>query len=321
MVLRLLIVRARLIKETDRDTASSAFFSQRNSTRSCPCFSDCLEKKQLKIEKLSFKDKNFPFPKTYIMPENFDSSVASAGSASSQLDGLAAPQSFYADELGKGFCDSVINSVASRLPASGSIYSIERLHQKALEIQFIPDAPGSFDKASNSFSDFVNRVVTLHEKLGAFHVGVNAAPPQRPQPGAAGRDSRSSERERASSPAPSPTGGDGASAPKRPRPADGGTSNEDDPFAARGAAFMSTSMPSGPSGNPFALESSASPEARHFAPLLIAINLNRRKICEAVENIGAQLVDLPADKILSASTNEFARAPARIGREELPMLS
>jgi hypothetical protein len=158
----------------------------------------------LKIEKLSSKDKNFPFPKTYIMSENLDSSVASAGSASSQRDGLAAPQSLYADELGKGFCDSVISSVASRLPASGSINSIKRLHQKALDIQFIPDAPESFDKASDSFSSFVNSAVTLHEKLGAFHVGVNAAPPQRPQPGAAGRDSWS-ELERASSLAPSTT--------------------------------------------------------------------------------------------------------------------
>jgi hypothetical protein len=45
-----------------------------------------------------------------------------------------------------------------------------------------------------------------------------------------------------------------------------------------------------------------------FAPLLVAINVARSKLCSAVERIAAKLVDIPPEQVLSASTIEFAHA-------------
>jgi hypothetical protein len=83
----------------------------------------------------------------------------------------------------------------------------------------------------------------------------------------------------------------------------------DERFAARGAALVGGPPPSASAGNdPFIPDESASPEEKHFAPLLVAINVARRKLCSAVERIGAQLVDIPAEKILSVSDFAFSRA-------------
>jgi hypothetical protein len=53
--------------------------------------------------------------------------------------------------------------------------------------------------------------------------------------------------------------------------------------AERGAAFMSGPSSLAPAGNPFTEDDAASPELRHFAPLLVTTNEARRKLCSAVE--------------------------------------
>ena len=85
----------------------------------------------------------------------------------------------------------------------------------------------------------------------------------------------------------------------------------DDRFAERGEAFMSGPPPSSQTGNPFAVDDGSSPEMRHFAPLLIAINDARRKLCSAVELIVSRMVDIPPEQVLTVKSTEFARARMR----------
>ena len=49
-------------------------------------------------------------------------------------------------------------------------------------------------------------------------------------------------------------------------------------------------------------------EEDYFAPLLIETNAVRRKLCAAVEKLGASLVTIPADHIFSVPASDFAIA-------------
>ena len=64
-----------------------------------------------------------------------------------------------------------------------------------------------------------------------------------------------------------------------------------------------------------AFTSNAEIEAEYFSPLLFETNAARRKLCAAVEQLGALLVDIPAEKILSISAKEFAEADLRDGAD------
>jgi hypothetical protein len=49
---------------------------------------------------------------------------------------------------------------------------------------------------------------------------------------------------------------------------------------------------------------------------LVETNAARRTICAAVEKLGTLVVDMPADKVLSTSAREFARAKRQDGADE-----
>ncbi len=87
----------------------------------------------------------------------------------------------------------------------------------------------------------------------------------------------------------------------------------DDRFADRGDAFMPgpPSESSAQTGNPFAVDDAASPEMQHFAPLLIAINDARHKLCFAVELIASRMVDILPEQVHTVKSTEFAHASMR----------
>jgi hypothetical protein len=65
-----------------------------------------------------------------------------------------------------------------------------------------------------------------------------------------------------------------------------------------------------------ALATPASLESEYFSPLLVDANLARRKVCAAIEQVCALIVDMLPDQILSASPSAFAEAPLRSEADE-----
>jgi hypothetical protein len=120
--------------------------------------------------------------------------------------------------------------------------------------------------------------------------------------------------------APSSAGG---SAAKRPRPSpatatdtpSGAPPIGDDAHLALLGQGIADAAASRTSNAP-AFANDAEIEKEYFSPFLVDTNAARRKICATVEKLGTLLVDLPADRILSASSRDFTTAALRDGADE-----
>ena len=243
---------------------------------------------------------------------NHNSTAPSVGGPLPRSTGLVA---FYDDELGKDFVNSTIAEQFPGLPVSG-LYSMERIRQFARETRFDPDSTDSFEAASSSVEKFAIRITSMLNRSASLRDTASSL---------AGSRCGASVVEVSSGPgsnatlargwgtAGPPTPSTTQQAPKRPRPAaEEDQEAVDSRLDIRGAAFVEGLHPSAASGNdPYTPDDTASPEMRHFAPLLVAINMARRKLCAAVERIGSQLVDIPPEKVLSVSESAFARAKPR----------
>ena len=101
-------------------------------------------------------------------------------------------------------------------------------------------------------------------------------------------------------------------APPTPAPAGAGG---DEGISALGANLADSLRALTAGSSAFVTHSSL--EAEHFTPLLVEANLARRGVCAEIEHVGALLVELPSDKILSVSSKEFAKAPLRVGADDM----
>jgi hypothetical protein len=172
--------------------------------------------------------------------------------------------------------------------------------------------PG-FTQASEALRQYAEKVFDLYKKIHKQKVMAARGNVDRQSasanPVAAGGSSIPSSGDR----------GDVSNAGKRPRTGEPAPASDlHDRMAARTTAFTTASPLNSP-GNPFCADNASSSEGRHFAPLLIAANLARRKVCAAIARLGALLVDMPEDQILEAPDAEFAAAPIRGYADSSPM--
>ena len=207
--------------------------------------------------------------------------------------------------LGAAFLEELGNSFAERgLPRLGRL-SVETILTKAYSLTCASEDDQAFGQASEIIGQYAEKVFDLHKR-----VHQRAAMTAR---GNVERPSTSDNPSTAEGPSPQSTGdrGDVPGVGKRPRTDEPASASAlDDRMAARTTAFTSAS-PLTASGNPFCADVASSPESKYFAPLLIAANLARRKVCAAIARMGTLLVDLPEDQILDAPDAEFAAAPIR----------
>ena len=174
------------------------------------------------------------------------------------------------------------------------------------EVTFAPDDDDSFEEASNKISALATKLIKLQERVLTTVRATAAGPaplPERPD-----RSITTPSKETGDRPP------DDQPLSKRPK-VDTMEEVADARTTARTEAYLAGPSSAPSAGNPFSGDN-ASFESRHFAPLLIAANLARRKICDAVVQIGGQLVDLPDDQMLIASDAAFASAPLRAGADE-----
>ena len=264
-------------------------------------------------------------------PLNTAPSGAGAGAAAQQ-HGAAGPNaqetiSFISTARGQAVLEHLTLKVRESIPFVGLVLcTAEDFEQEALSVRIPADPRGlDFATASRALYDIAERCIAFNEGASATvtprRATVNApSPPDGRRDGARARPDFSFGG-RAGSPTPSVISiATSASTPigKRPRteastPSAAGASG-DDSIARQGEAFASDAR--GRATAPTAFASTTSIEAEYFTPMLVDANLARRKVCTAIERMGAQLVEIPADKILSATSSEFAQAPLRLGADD-----
>ena len=231
----------------------------------------------------------------------------------------SAPQdlpSLFEDAIGNIFVEGLLTSVGAEvLPPTGRL-AFDRVREFAKTTRFDPADSTSYDHACQLVERFAERVVMSFNRLSAgtdrTRDSGSVVGGSRASASVAGNDDIRSWGGASAPPPYAAAPGTPSTtfqAGKRVRADD--ESATDDRFAARGAAFVDGPSSVTPAGNPFARDDAASPEMRHFAPLLVSINEARRKLCSAVERVAACMVDIPPEQVLSARSAEFTHARLR----------
>jgi hypothetical protein len=215
-------------------------------------------------------------------------------------------------DLREAFLEELCNFFIEKGLATSGRLSVEAIQGKARSLVCASGDDQAFTQASEALRQYANRVFDLYERIPQQRLSTK---------GGVDRPSASASCASAGG-APLPPSGDRVDASnvgKRPRTGEpASTPDLDDRMAARTTAFTTASPLKAPS-NPFCEENASSSEGQHFAPLLIAANLARRKVCAAIARMGALLVDMPEDQILEIPNCEFAAAPARGCADASPM--
>ena len=212
------------------------------------------------------------------------------------------------------------------ISAEGPPFSVESFKTQAAKIPFYGSSDEDFQRMLNEISSIATRGRAMLEALKRVAAPRLSSTPPTPASERGGGGARGN---RESSPAPSSassyaaSSAAGGSASKRPRAATAGNAEApsgappigDDSHLALLGQGIADAAASRTSNAP-AFANDAEIEKEYFSPLLVETNAARRKICAAVEKLGTLLVDMPADKILSASAREFAQAKLQDGADE-----
>ena len=148
------------------------------------------------------------------------------------------------------------------------------IQKKAHSLVCECESDETFTQASENLKQYSDKVLDLFKRIHQHRLSARAS---------ADRASASANLAAAGGTSLPPSGdrADASNVGNRPRTGvPVSTPDLDDRMAARTTAFTTASPLNAP-GNPFCADNASSSVGRHFAPLLIAANLARRKICAA----------------------------------------